>query len=89
MGLTLTLIPPSSLVRALCSCKVLSVRFSSPLNLSLSGDWYLSEPLLPHFNQSVKCPDLEEIVPPFSFFAGFGPLQARGPWMVAESLFLK
>ena len=53
--------PPSLLIWVLCTHKVPSGQFCSPIKLSLSGDCYPSELLLPHFDQSVRRPDLEQI----------------------------
>ena len=58
-----TCAPPLSLLACeLCTHKVPSGHYSSPIKLSLSRDCYPSETLLPHFYQSVRCPDLEQIV---------------------------
>ena len=59
--------PPSLLIWVLSMGKVPSGKFSSPIKLSLSGDCYLSELLLPTFDQSMRCLDLEQMV--LLFFA--------------------
>ena len=63
MGTTCTLPPPSLLVWVLHTCKVPSGQFSSPIKLSLSGHCYLSEPMVPPFDQSMRYPDLDQITP--------------------------
>ena len=52
---------PSLLGWALCKHLVPSKQFSSSIKLSLSGDCYLSKPLLLCFDQSVSHPDLQQI----------------------------
>ena len=54
--------PPLSLLPwALPAHKVPSGQFSSPIKLSISGDYYPSELPLPCFHQSVRRPSLEQI----------------------------
>ena len=59
--------------------KVVSGQLSSPVELSLSGSYYHPEPLLPPFDQSVRHPEWEIIVFPFSLFTGPQVL-AQGLW---------
>ena len=49
----------------------------SPSERSLSGSCYLSDPLLPTFDQSVRCPEWEQIDPHSSLFAHLAPEQVR------------
>ena len=86
VGATHILPSPCLLPWALRSCKVSSGQFSSPIELSLSGHCYLSEPLLSPFDQSMRRPKWEQISlppPPLGW-----PLHARDLYTEAEGLFL-
>ena len=72
-------------------CKVSSGQFSSLIKLSLSGYCYPSEPLLPHFDQSVSCPDWSKLCPSSSLFNGLrGAQDFLAQWLSAfsEQIFL-
>ena len=63
-------------------CKVSAQGLSSPIEKSLSGHCYLSEPLMPPFDQSVRHPKWEQIMPTLFPLCWLGCCQLEVPVLV-------